>query len=76
MISMECKLFQHIDLGKSNLILGEVVCIHIKDEICTNGTVNIRELQPIGRLSGNSYCSVDSLFEMPRPVVDEEDRYY
>lgn len=76
MISMECKLFQHIDLGNSNLILGEVVCIHIKDEICTNGTVNIQELQPIGRLSGNLYCRGDSLFEMPRPVVSEDDRYY
>lgn len=76
MISMECKLFQHIDLGGSNLILGEVLCIHVKDEICIDGTINIRELQPIGRLSGSSYCRVDSLFEMPRPVVSEEDRYY
>lgn len=76
MISMECKLFQHIDLGKSNLILGEVVCIHIKDEICTNGSINVEQLQPIGRLSGSSYCRVDSLFEMPRPVVSDEERYY
>ncbi|SRR5579885_1570694 len=68
-ISMECRLHQDIPLGGSVLVLGRIVGIHIHDDIWKNNAVDVRLLQPIGRLGGISYCKVESIFEMPRPTV-------
>ncbi len=68
-ISMECKLFQRIELPRSNIVLGEIVCIHIDDAVWHDDSIDVRSLQPIGRLSGTAYCKVDSIFDMPRPRV-------
>ncbi len=68
-IAMECRLHQPVDLGGSTLVLGRIVCIHVKDEVLKNGSVDIEKLQPIGRLSGSAYCEVNTIFEIPRPRV-------
>ncbi|MBX9671340.1 MAG: flavin reductase family protein [Candidatus Obscuribacterales bacterium] len=68
-VSMECKLFQRIELPRSNIVLGEIVCIHIDDAVWHDDSIDVRSLQPIGRLSGSAYCKVDSIFDMPRPRV-------
>lgn len=69
LVSMECRLFQRIELPRSNIILGEVVCFHIQDEAWDGQSVKHEILQPIGRLAGSSYCRTESTFEMPRPRV-------
>lgn len=68
-ISMECRLYQHIDLGKSGLVLGQIVCFHVADEVWKEGSVDIEALQPIGRLSGTAYCEVNTIFDLARPRV-------
>ncbi len=68
-ISMECKLYQRIELPRSSIILGEIVCIHVADDVWQDDSVDVRTLQPVGRLSGSSYCKVDTIFDMPRPKV-------
>jgi flavin reductase (DIM6/NTAB) family NADH-FMN oxidoreductase RutF len=69
MVSMECRLFQRIELPKSNIVLGRIVCIHVKDEVWDGDGIIHDRLQPIGRLAGSSYCKTDSTFEMQRPRV-------
>lgn len=69
MVSMECRLFQRIELPKSSIVLGRVVCIHIKDEVWDGNSIIHERLQPVGRLAGSSYCKTDSTFTMQRPRV-------
>jgi flavin reductase (DIM6/NTAB) family NADH-FMN oxidoreductase RutF len=70
-INMECKLLQILEFGKSpnnsHLIFGEVVLIHIKDELYLNGEIQMSKLKAIGRLGGDSYCRTADMFDMRRP---------
>ena len=70
-INMECKLLQILQFGKSsngsNLVIGEVVLFHVKDELYVNGEIQMSKLKAIGRLGGNSYCRTTDMFEMERP---------
>lgn len=70
LVSMECRLYQRIELPKSNIVLGRVVCIHVNDEVWDGSGIIHDRLQPIGRLGGSGgYCKTDSTFKMARPRV-------
>lgn len=66
-VSFECKLFHIHELGGSALILGEIVAIHLKDDIWQNGTIDLTHYQPVGRLGENLYCTINDRFELNRP---------
>lgn len=68
-VQMECKLVQHLELGNgpSDVIFGEVVAFHIKDDLWRNEEVDVTSLHAIGRMSGSLYCRTRDLFEMIRP---------
>ena len=70
-MNMECKLRQILEFGKSpggsNLIIGEVVLIHIWDKLVIDGEIQMSKLKTIGRLGGDSYCRTGDTFEMKRP---------
>jgi flavin reductase (DIM6/NTAB) family NADH-FMN oxidoreductase RutF len=74
MVSYECRLRQIINFGShdgaGNLVLGDVVSFHFADGIYENNHIDLQKLQPIGRLSGSSYCKVESIFDMVRPPVE------
>jgi len=71
LISMECKVFHIHELGGSALVLGEILCIHLKDEVLIEEAeqigINLDVLQPLGRLSGNLYSTISDRFEIARP---------
>ncbi|MDP3508645.1 MAG: flavin reductase family protein [Candidatus Melainabacteria bacterium] len=76
LINMECKVFHIHDLGGSALVLGEIVCIHLSDEVVKTDaagggqiSIDLDALQPVGRLSGNLYSTVRDQFEIARPVI-------
>jgi len=70
---LECKVFDIIKLpvGKSGrgsqLVLGEVIGIHINDDLIVDGKVNAKALQQVARLGYFDYTVVDNLFELLRP---------
>ncbi|GAC1321159.1 MAG: hypothetical protein NVSMB14_16700 [Isosphaeraceae bacterium] len=69
---LECKVRQIFPLGDGpigpNLVIGEVVFIHIDDAILNvEGRVDPRKLRTIARLGGDFYCKSTDLFEIPRP---------
>jgi flavin reductase (DIM6/NTAB) family NADH-FMN oxidoreductase RutF len=70
-INMECTLRDIITLGSkpggASLIIGEVVLVHIQDEIWSNGDVRVEKLKAVGRLGGNLYCRTGDIFEIKRP---------
>ena len=74
-IHMECRYLQTVDLPtgtpdtRNAIVLGQVIGIHIKDEVLTDGMVDMTKMQPIARLGYMDYTRVDLVFTMNRPVV-------
>jgi flavin reductase (DIM6/NTAB) family NADH-FMN oxidoreductase RutF len=68
-INMECRLHRIVELGAAFFVVGEIVRAHVKDEVLTNGRVDIEKLRPLGRLGGDGYSVVREVVHMPRPKV-------
>lgn len=70
---MECKLYNILELGgkpgSGNLILGEIVCFHLRENILNNNNeIDPYKLDPIARLGYNFYSrSSKGLFEVFKP---------
>ena len=73
-INMECEFFQEINLpctlenSINTTIIGKVLGIHIKDEVLTDGMIDLSKIKPLARLGYNQYTDVDHLFTMTRPA--------
>ncbi len=76
-VNMECRLIQVVPIGKGahehGLVIGEVILMHLRDDILDGHRVNHHILKPTGRLAGSMYCHTADVFEMPRPVYHPED---
>ncbi len=72
-VNMECKLLQVLDIGKvptgGHLIIGEIILVHVKDELWTIDQIDISKLNPVGRLGGDLYCRIKDIFEMKKPYI-------
>lgn len=71
--SFECRLFRRIDVGPArDLILGEVLNIHARDELVDPKTKRISEekYRPVGRLYAARYCTTRQRFNLPGPLPD------
>lgn len=71
-VHMECVLRQVLEFGEgarsANLVIGEVVLMHIADEVLDeHGRIDARKLQTIARLGGDQYCRTSDSFSMKRP---------
>ena len=61
---MECVLDQVLPIGASNLVLGRMVRLHVRDELYEDGRINVATLDPLGLLAGN-YTKVETIFDLP-----------
>ncbi len=64
-IHFECKLHQVIELGPNRhpLVIGEVVYMHVDPRCMTNGYIDMKKLDPIGRLNGFFYATLGEILE-------------
>ncbi|MBN8919174.1 MAG: flavin reductase family protein [Rhizobiales bacterium] len=72
--ALECRLSRTIELSdRRTLVLGEVVCAHIKDEILdlTNKRVVPERYSPLGRLYGDYYAWLGAPFQHAIPSYDD-----
>jgi flavin reductase (DIM6/NTAB) family NADH-FMN oxidoreductase RutF len=72
-INMECRLVKILPVGKkANLVLGEVVQWHVRDDVydAATGRLDMHALRPVGRLCGHLYSHIHQIFEMKRPSAD------
>ena len=75
-VNMECRLNQVVAVGdgtKHAIVIGEIVLMHIRDDIINGHRINHQRLKPVGRLAGNMYCSTHDVYEMVRPMYDGEE---
>ncbi|MEC9308447.1 MAG: flavin reductase family protein [Chloroflexota bacterium] len=76
-VNMECRLNQIIPLGNdghaNGLVIGEIVLMHVRDDLIDGHRINHQLLKPTGRLAGSMYCHTSDVYEMPRPIYNSED---
>ena len=67
--SLECTLYKILKLPgfSNNMVIGEVVGVHINEKILKNGIFDILAYDPIARLGYKDYTYVSSKFELERP---------
>lgn len=75
-VQFECKVNEVIELGTEggagNLIICEVVRIHIKEEVLDeNQMIDQLKIDLVARMGGNWYCRADknSMFEIAKPIT-------
>ena len=76
-VSLECRVFQIVDLpaGQTSpghyVVIGEVIGIHLDDSVIKHGRVASADLLPIARLGGADYAVVRSevVFALGRPTI-------
>ncbi|WP_134702023.1 flavin reductase family protein [Ammoniphilus sp. YIM 78166] len=58
-VQLECVLREVLHFGEhpgsGSLVIGQVVMVHVQDQLYREGRINTEMLQPIGRLAGQSY---------------------
>ena len=71
----ECRLLQHIELASgpagANVVIGEIVMMHIDDSIIQDGVIDMDKLDNVGRLGGKSYTKTTDRFELDRPPAPQ-----
>ncbi|QIB74137.1 flavin reductase family protein [Halogeometricum borinquense] len=66
-VSFECRLADTLEVGASTVVLGEVVHAHVDESVLTDGKIDTRKLDAVGRLAGNEYARLTDRFSMERP---------
>ncbi|MDP6345381.1 MAG: flavin reductase family protein [Alphaproteobacteria bacterium] len=74
-IALECTHLQTIDLpatrddNPNTMVIGQVVGIHIADEVISDGMVDMAKLRPLARLGYLDYAVInpENIFSVKRP---------
>ena len=73
-VNIECKLDQIVQLGSGDhehgLVIGEILLMHVCDDIIDGHRIDQAKLMATGRMAGNMYCRTGERYEMVRPVYD------
>jgi flavin reductase (DIM6/NTAB) family NADH-FMN oxidoreductase RutF len=76
-VRFECQYYTTLRLpgnppmGTVDVVIGKVVGIHVKEEVLTDGKIDIKKTMPIARCGYYEYTVVKDTFEM---VIPGEDR--
>lgn len=58
---LECTLYDSVDLPTSTIVVGEVQHVYVDDALCTDGRVDARKIDAVGRLGGPYFSGVEPL---------------
>ena len=72
--ALECRLLEVVRLNKYEgidssyeMVIGEVIGIHIKDEMLIDGKVDAVSMRLLSRLGYMDYATVNEVFSLSRP---------
>lgn len=74
-INMECRVNQILEFGQvptlTSLVIGEILLIHIADELYDKQSGRVSGFKAAGRLGGDGdiYCRTRDTFQMKRPTL-------
>jgi len=67
-VAFECRLYDTVPVGKSTLVLGDVIQAHIDEDVLTDdGKLDVNEMDLVGRLSAGQYTFIDERVQLERP---------
>ncbi len=70
-VQMECRLRQIITIseqpGGGNIVIGEIVRFHIREELLDDFRIDADRLKAVGRMGGPTYCRTMDRFDLERP---------
>ena len=76
-VNLECRYTTSMQLlskedSKFNIVVfGEIIGVHINDEIIHEDRIDFMKLRAIGRLGYSDYVDVNNLFSMERPTWEK-----
>ncbi len=79
-VNMECVHLQTVELPSNNpdvrnsMVLGQVVGIHISNDIIKDGMVDMSKFHPLARLGYKDYSAVMEVFSLDRPDQAAQER--
>lgn len=70
--TLECRLVRLVELpndgpGENTTVFGQVVGVHIADDILKDGFVDPTAFRPLARMGYLDYASITEIFELKRP---------
>lgn len=71
-VQLECKVFELKEIGNCNLVMCEIVKIHIDEAVLgANNLIDQQKIDLVARMGGNWYCRAhgDALFEIEKPIT-------
>ncbi|KAJ5549688.1 hypothetical protein N7535_002375 [Penicillium sp. DV-2018c] len=80
-VKFECEYHSTIRLpgnppmGTVDVVIGRVIAVHIKDEVLTDGKLDIQKTQPIARCGYYQYTVVKETFDMIIPGMSDDVLY-
>ncbi|HEX8834253.1 MAG TPA: flavin reductase family protein, partial [Abditibacteriaceae bacterium] len=73
-VSLECRQHTRLEIGRNRLIIGEVMQLHIRDELIDEEKLYVRTeaMHAVGRMHGGGwYTKTDDQFLIPRQSYEE-----
>jgi flavin reductase (DIM6/NTAB) family NADH-FMN oxidoreductase RutF len=55
----ECSLYDDARIGDRTVVMGEIQHVHVDDALLTDGRVDVREVDAVGRLTGDYYSAIE-----------------
>jgi flavin reductase (DIM6/NTAB) family NADH-FMN oxidoreductase RutF len=71
-VQLECKVFEVKEIGNCNLVMCEIIKIHIDESVLDmNKKIDQQKIDLVARMGGNWYCRAhgDALFEIEKPIT-------
>lgn len=69
--NLECRVRQILDIsgnGRTRVVVGDVMVIHVEDQVLDGTRIDNDALRAVGRMAGNTYIRTRDRFDVPRPV--------
>lgn len=73
-VHLECRYLESVTMPRGTdglhgkVVFGQVIGVHIRDEVIIDGMVDFRRLRPIARMGYMDYVEMGQSFCMDRPV--------
>jgi flavin reductase (DIM6/NTAB) family NADH-FMN oxidoreductase RutF len=71
-VQLECRLRDVIRFGDhahaGNLVLGDILMMHIDDAVVSGGLIDRAKLAAVGRMAGQTYARTTDCFDLTRPA--------
>ncbi len=66
-VSMECRFHSATEFGAggAEFYVGEILAIHVREDLLVNGKIDSAALDPIARLAGPNYAQLGKIITMP-----------